>query len=260
MSVGSVGKWLSMGLLVASLGAVGCGGDDDKEEVKDAGGTPDAGGDDEKDAGDEEKDAGGGSMDAGTDSGGPAPVVCGGKTCAGHSTGASMFAAACALNYQDAEVCGLDAKDIFGADSGQRYQEAHAKGVASPTCGAFLDALDTLADGGLAPADAGTKGNGKQDRYLTITGLPNAVQLSTPGCCTPAGMCSGDTDNAEAILAPGAAASPSNGGFGCMNGDAFLRAVPEAARRKCDPTTGMIIIPPASDAGTDAGADAGDGG
>jgi hypothetical protein len=249
-----------MGLLVASLGAVGCGGDDDEEGGKDAGATPDAGGD-EEDAGggaagggsDAGKDAGGGSMDSGTDSGGPAAVVCGGKTCAGHSTGASMFPAACAFNYQDAEVCGLDAKDIFGADSGQRYQEAHAKGVASASCGAFLDALDTLADGGLAPADAGTKGNGKQDRYLTITGLPNPVQLSTPGCCTPAGMCSGDTDNAEAILAPGSAASPSNGGFGCMNGDAFLRAVPEAARRKCDPTSGMIIIPPPADAGTDAG-------
>jgi hypothetical protein len=251
MSVGSVGKWLSLGALVVALGAVGCGDDDE-------------GGKDEKDSG---TDAGGGTMgggsDAGMDSGGgtgggdagndsgPAVVMCGGKTCSAHTTAAGTFAAGCAVNAQDAEVCGISAVPIFGPDAGFTYLEKNAPGIDSTSCGVFLDALDTTADGGRADPDAGTKGNMKQDRFITLSGM--AIQISTPGCCTPKGYCSGNSDKGEAILAPGTPAQPSNGGFGCMQADAFLRAVPMSAWQRCDTDSGVLIPPAPSDAGTDGG-------
>jgi len=261
MSVGSVGKWLSLGALVVALGAVGCGDDDkggeEKDSGTDAGGGTGGGSDAGKDAGGGTGGGdGGGATDGGGDSGKP-PVMCGGKMCADWPTAAVTFPAGCALNAQDAEVCGISAVPVFGPDAGFTYLEAHAPGVDSPTCGAFLDRLDTTEDGGLAAADAGTKNNMKQDRFIQITGV-GAVQISTPGCCTPKGYCSGNSDKGEAVLAPGAAPSPSNGGFGCMQADAFLRTLPESARVRCEVDSGVLIPPAASDAGSDAAT--GDGG
>jgi hypothetical protein len=254
MSVGSVGKWLSLGALVVALGAIGCGDDDEGGKdsgTTDGGGGGTTGGGTTGGGGDGGRDAGGGG-DAGADSG-PAVVMCGGKVCSSHSTSAGVYAAGCALNYQDAEVCGIEATSIFGFDAGFTYLEKSAPGPDSTSCGNFLDALDTTADGGRADPDAGTKGNSKQDRFLMLPSLGN-IQLSTPGCCTLKGFCSGNSDKGEAILAPGSAPVASNGGFGCMQADAFLRAVPEANRFvRCDPDSGAIIPPAPSDAGTDGG-------
>ena len=255
MSVGSVGKWLSLGALVVALGAVGCGDDDEggdkKDSGTDAGGGTGGGSDAGKDAGGGTGGGDGGASDAGADSG-KQPVVCGGKTCADWPTAAVTFPAGCALNAQDAEVCGISAVPVFGPDAGFTYLEAHAPGLDSPSCGVFLDRLDTTEDGGLAVADAGTKGNMKQDRFIQITGV-GAVQISTPGCCTPKGYCSGNSDKGEAVLSPGTPPMPSNGGFGCMQADAFLRTLPESARVRCDVDSGVLIPPAPSDAGSDAG-------
>lgn len=265
MSVGSVGKWFALSVLVgaAAMGATGCKDDgDDDTEVMDAG----------KDAG------GGGGGDAGpldssvkdtgtaTDSGGgqdavapvcPAVATCAGEACTNHTTSAGTWCGnGCAKDYKDAEVCGIQTLPVFGPDSGApAYLHIHAPGVDSTSCGVFLDAIDTQADGGLAPADASTKGNMKQDRFVTVGGM--AIQISTPGCCTPLGYCSGNSDKGEADF--GGAKIASNGGFGCMQADAFLRTLPESARRRCDPDSGMILPAVTADGGTDGGTDAGAG-
>src|SRR5262245_11198554 len=108
MPVGSVGKWLVLGTLVAALGAGGC--KEDEEE------TPDTG----------PADTGAPVVDAGTDSGprdsgpadtGPAmdsappPVMCGtpAMTCTEHEINPALpkVAPGCAKNAADAEVCGI---------------------------------------------------------------------------------------------------------------------------------------------------------
>jgi hypothetical protein len=105
-------------------------------------------------------------------------------------------------------------------------------------------------------------GNGRIDTNVTVGGTP--LSITYPGCCTPLGYCSGNTD--EGLLL-GAMASV--GGFGCMTHTAFFRQIDGGLALPCNPTTGALMLP-SGDAGSDsgggdsgdddAGTDAGDGG
>src|SRR5689334_727031 len=142
MPVGSVGKWLVLGTLVATLGAGGCKEDDSDEPApKDAGGTVDAGGGGDKDSG-SATDAGAkdsGPTDAGAKDTGPV-VTCGGKMCMEYSPSPGIvpaFPPGCAKSVADAEVCGLASIGAgASADSGApAFLEKDAPGVASAACG-----------------------------------------------------------------------------------------------------------------------------
>jgi hypothetical protein len=268
MSVGSVGKWLALGVVVAALGT-GCddGGDDEtggKDAGKDAGG----GG---SDAG--AKDAGGGGSDAGPmDAGGGADTAVAnscpsspgennacctvdGKAdtlCTFHTTGLGPTKAGCAVSEKDAAVCGLSSMNVLGGKE-PLFIEKDAPGVDSPSCTAFYDNLEA--------ADAGTKGNGVIDTFRDLGGFK--ISLQYPGCCTAAGHCSIDGKRGKASTSGLAGPfNEANTGYGCMKsafsfgayaavdaGAINLSAVP------CDPATGMIKLPSAGDAGAgDAGA------
>lgn len=275
MSVGSAGKWLAMGLLVAALGATGCKDDDGDDEN---GGPTDSG--TQQDTGTGKQDAGGGGDDAGkTDSGaadagagcpdnpGLNNACCGADKmtlCTFHtlSNGAAVKAG-CALSESDAEVCGISSENVLGPDGSVPFMEKNAPGKESPSCGMFYDSLE-MADAG------GIPGNGRIDVARMISGIP--VKLSYPGCCTPAGFCSIDGKMGTADIGTGP--NPSDNGYGCMKSIyAFWRnpefgpaGTPIAGlplrKMPCDPTTGMIMIPGTDGgAGTDGGTDAGtDGG
>jgi len=267
MPVGLVRKWMLLGGLAAAVGTAGCNKDDDNDEptTHDGGGGSDSGTHTDSGTG---SDGGGGGSDAGhTDAGvdaGP-PVMCGGKLCMPYSPAAGLtFAAGCAKNAADAEVCGISSSTIAPDGGIPPFLEKDAPGVASPQCGAFIDSHEPANDGGAADAgpDAAVligKGNGRIDTTVHALGMDLAITY--PGCCTPQGFCSGDT-NMGLLLG----ASASNGGFGCMESHAFflpkLAASPGADMIPCDPDSGAIKIPSgdagagdagAGDAGTDAG-------
>jgi hypothetical protein len=263
--------------LVAALGAGGCKEDngDDTPPAKDAGGggTTDAGGGGgTTDAGATDagaKDSGSTATDAGSDA--APPVMCGGKACMAYSPNALVpaFPPGCAKSTADAEVCGLAG---YGANAYPEagfpaFLEKDAPGKESPSCGAFLESkIEMVADGGQGDggADAGAM-NGAIDtkRVIMVSGMTIDVALVYPGCCTPLGFCSGDTAKGTSVSTFGTNAS--NGGFGCLDPKVFLQAAPAALQQiKCDPTSGMIMLPSgdagASDAGaSDASADAGNG-
>lgn len=270
MPVGSVGKWLVLGTLVAALGAGGCKEDDNGGDT-----PPDAGGGGGGDGG--VKDAGGGTTDSGaatdagpkdsgstvTDAGSDAapPVMCGGKACTAYSPNQLIpaFPPGCAKSATDAEVCGLAG---YGANAYPEagfpaFIERDAPGAVSASCGAFLESkIEMPVDGGVPDGgDAGVM-NGQIDtkRVLMLSGTNYDVALVYPGCCTPLGFCSGDTGKGTSVSTFGVL--PSNGGFGCLDPKVFLQAAPPLQQIKCDPTSGMIMLP-AGDAGSDAGNDAG---
>lgn len=260
MPVGSVGKWLVLGTLVAALGAGGCKEDDEPTGTPDAGGgTPDAGGGTDSGATDAGAKDSGPAADAGSDA--APPVVCGGKTCMGYSPSALVpnFPPGCAKSTSDAEVCGLAG---YGANAYPEagfpaFLERDAPGAVSTSCGAFLESKIEMA------VDAGAQGDGGADagamngmidtkRVIMVSGMTIDVALIYPGCCTPLGFCSGDTGKGTSVSSFGTMAS--NGGFGCLDPKVFLQAAPAALQQiKCDPTSGMIMLPAPSDAGSDAG-------
>lgn len=272
MSVGSVGKWFAMSVLVAAaaMGATGCkddGGDD--TDVKD-GGKADSGGGTTGGAGD---GGGGGGSDAGakSDGGGDAAVANScpnspgmnnaccmigteSKLCEFHTTGLGPTPAGCALSELDAAVCGISSMNVLGGKD-PKFIEKNAPGKPSPSCAAFYDKLETVPDGGV---DAGLAGNGLIDTKRSLGGFDIALQY--PGCCTAAGFCS--IDGMMGMSSIGMGYSPANTGYGCMHsafafaayagvkaaGYADLSMVP------CDPATGMIKPPPAAgDGGTSDG-------
>lgn len=228
-------------LMVLALGGVivsGCGDDDgdDDDDVRNDGGATD-GSAPRTDGG---TDGGGPRLDGGMDSGMMMqPVICGGQTCTGHTTGLGMVAPGCALNAADAQVCGISSASLGGPDAGiPLFVEKDAPGVASATCGAFYDSLE--ADGGVG------KGNGRINTVLMTQGL--TIPLSYPGCCTRRGFCSGDTSMGIATF--GGSDMPSNGGYGCMDSRYFFRSLPEQVRAiPCDPATGIIRPAMVPDAG-----------
>ena len=253
MPVGSVGKWLVLGTLVATLGAGGCKEDDGDDPTPDAGGgTPDSGGGGGTDSGASDggaKDSGGGggdsggAMDAGVKCGSPA------VECTGHTTGLGPVAPGCAKNWEDAEVCGISSMTVLmGAEP--KFLEKNAPGVPSESCAKFYDSQETIPDGG---TDSGTIGNG----LINTTILNGAIMLQYPGCCTKLGFCSGDGKLGKSSTDRGVTWNDSDNGYGCMESIHFFRSLPPAAQKiPCDPTTGVIKLP-ASDAGTDAGSDGG---
>lgn len=269
MPVGSVGKWLVLGTLVAALGAGGCK-EDPEEDAPDTGtgtdsGTPDTGTGGGTDSG--ARDGGTSPTDAGMDAA-PA-VMCGGKTCMTHQASPLLpaFAAGCAKSALDAEVCGLiaTAAGAYPEAGFPLFIENNAPGVDSPSCGAFLEQMiegSMLADAGQG-ADAGDSGypNGQVDtkRSFPLGGMSLEVFLIYPGCCTPTGFCSTNSSKGTSVSSFGQMAS--NGGFGCLDPKIAFQAAPAALQQvPCDPQTGEMK--PLPDGGTDAGAsDAGaDGG
>ena len=250
MPVGSVGKWLVLGTLVAALGASGCkeddGGEDDPVDSGrvDAGNTPTDSGNPTTDAGNPTTDAG---MDAGGISCGQPPVAC-----TGHMTGLGPVAPGCARNYADAEVCGISSANVLaGADP--KFLEKNAPGAPSPSCAAFVDSREQpLADGGVYP-DGGGKGNGRIDSVRNISAL--TIYLNYPGCCTKRGFCSGF--GTEGMAATAGTYAPSDNGYGCMESTIFFGPTSPAAMIPCDPNSGMIMLPPPADGGTDGGTDGG---
>lgn len=275
MPVGSVGKWLVLGTLVAALGAGGCKEDDGDEGPTDTG-TPtvDSGGTDSGPADSGTREAG--PADTGVDAA-PA-VMCGGKTCMTHQASPLLpaFPAGCAKSALDAEVCGLigTAANAYPEAGFPMFVENNAPGAESVSCGAFLESkIEMPMDAG-AGVDAGDSGypNMQLDikRSIPLSATMNLeVALIYPGCCTPLGFCSANTSKGTSVSSFGQ--MPSNGGFGCLDPKILLQAAPAALQQiRCDPTSGMIMAAPAdagtdgggSDAGSDAGAsDAGaDGG
>lgn len=230
-------KRLLMMLALAGF-AVACGDDEDDDDTKP---PVDGGG---KDAG--PGTDGGPKADGGTDSGidaGP-PVICGGMTCTAHTAGTSMFAAGCAKNATNQDVCGLSSASLGGADAGlPPYLEKFAPGVASPSCGKFFDDREPANDGGMM------KGNGRIDNKVMVG--TSAFDISYPGCCTPKGFCSGETMQGMVL------GMMVNGGFGCMDSEAFFARQPAAARAiPCNKTTGELTLPTADGGAgnvTDAG-------
>ncbi|HVZ32694.1 MAG TPA: hypothetical protein VG963_09730, partial [Polyangiaceae bacterium] len=193
-------------------------------------------------------DAGISNMDSGlhdagpsTDSGG-GTVTCGTMTCSSYSPGAGItFAAGCAKNASNQDVCGLSSASLGGTDAGlPAFLEKDAPGVASSACGALIDSQEPA-------TDAGTKGNGRIDTTVKVAGM--SLAISYPGCCTKKGFCSGDTDMGLLL-----GSTASNGGFGCMESTAFFVAQPAAQMIPCDPTTGALKL---GDAGTTATVDGG---
>ncbi len=262
MPVGSVGKLLVLGTLVAALGAGGC--KEDEEETPDTGlgnrdsgmVTPDAGGGTDSGA----RDAGPADTGPAVDSAAP-PVTCGtpAKTCEAHEINPALpkVAAGCAKNAADAEVCGISSMSLLmGADP--KFLEKDAPGVASASCGAFLDGVEPALDAGTIP-DGGGKQNGVFDTQTTILGTIQ-VLLKYPGCCTPRGYCSVNGGQGMSSVM-GGAYMPSNNGYGCVESTHMFRTAPPLQMVPCDPDSGMIMLP-AGDGGSDGGAsDAGaDGG
>lgn len=272
MSVGSVGKWLSMGLLVASLGAVGCGDDDEKKDAG-GGGTPDSGGD-TPDAGGGEEDSG--SLDAGSDAApqgcpdnpGAMNACCGPNKdmlCTPFMQTLQTLGAGCALDALDAEVCGVSSALLSLGDAGPRFVEKNATGASSPSCAAFYDQLERGADGGVGQF----RGNGVIDSTRMFGAT--TFLLRYQGCCTKAGLCTVNGQDGGVDTQGTGTYGPSDNGYGCLNpayafgayptdagpalGNLNLRAIP------CDPGTGMIKVTlPSPDAGaTDASADAAGG-
>lgn len=260
MPVGSFGKWLMLGTLVAAIGATGCKEDDGESPPADTG-VPDSGGG-PVDAGVADtgpKDSGSPADTGPTDSAVPdANVMCGTLTCTPHVimlTGA-VVAAGCSVSALDAAVCGISTSTLGGVDAGlPAFVEKAAPGIESAECGKFIDNLEATPDGGLV--DGGAKGNGKVD--VTTGGFP----ISYPGCCNEAGFCSADTNKGKLGGSTDVA-----GGYGCLTPAIFLaRFITTPADRfvRCSPTDGKLIdAGTSSDAGgdagpTDAGADGGNG-
>jgi hypothetical protein len=262
MPVGSVGKWLVLGTLAATLGAGGCKEDPEDPPPADAGNTPTDAGNTPTDSGATDSGArDSGSTDAGTDAG--APVICGGATCTSHQVNPVLpaFPAGCAKDHLDAEVCGISTASTLPQDAGfPAFLPKDAPGVASSTCGAFLESkIEMPVDGGTG--DSGAM-NGFLDskRTLMIGGMNIEVGLAYPGCCTPLGFCSGNTKEGTSYSALAPMGSPSNGGFGCMDSKYFLQAAPAALQQvPCDPATGVIKATDggAGEGGTDGGTDSG---
>jgi hypothetical protein len=220
-------KRLLMVMALAGL-AVACSDDnDDDGNTADTGVGKDGG----PDAGHADGGLDGGKADGGSIDSAVATIMCGTKTCSGYSPSAALgtFAAACAKDLHDADVCGLSTALIGGVDAGYAaVLEKDAPGAASASCGAFID---------MNEPDGGAKGNGKIDTTLLIPALTSTPLPATyPGCCTPKGFCSGDVNMGTV------AGMMSNGGFGCMDSKSFFRATPAASMIPCNPTSGMILI------------------
>jgi hypothetical protein len=260
MPVGSVGKWLVLGTLVAALGAGGCKEDEGDDEGPSDTGTPTAdsgGGQDSGPADSGAKEAG--PADTGVDA--APPVMCGGKVCMTHQASPLVpaFAAGCAKSAMDAEVCGLiaTAANAYPEAGFPMFIENNAPGVDSVSCGAFLESKIEMP--GDAGADAGDSGYGNMQldtkRSIPLSATMNLdVALIYPGCCTPLGFCSANTSKGTSVSSFGQMMS--NGGFGCLDPKILLQAAPVQLQQvPCDPQTGMIMVP-ASDAGTDGGSDA----
>jgi hypothetical protein len=239
MAVGSMRKWVGLWSLVGALTAGACGDDD---TLKDSG--------TEKDSGEEEpdaaEDAGGTASDGGETDAGVQAVMCGGKTCMGHSVlGMITIEPGCAENVLGEEVCGLSSQLMLMGQE-PKFLERNAPGAESPGCGEFFDAREAEPDGGVM--DGGTKGNGRVD--LTLVGRT----VSLPGCCTKKGLCSADFANGKIPIA--GVLIDLDTGFGCMDPEVLFREDAEEARNAaCDPDTGELIL--AEDAGADAEVDAG---
>jgi hypothetical protein len=233
------------------LGATGCKDDDgdDTDGVKDGGkadggggGTTGGGGDGGSAGGGDAgpKDGGGGGGDAAMDAG-PVTIMCGSLKCMEYSSSALLppTAPGCAVDYNDAEACGLSTANILmGAEPKVLLKDA--PGVPSAACAKFLDDREPTPDGG-AP-DGGTKGDGKINTTVTLPQI-GALTLSYPGCCTPKGLCSGDTGKGESMF------GASNSGYGCMDPKVFFRSVDGGVAIPCNPQDGGLVAPPASDAG-----------
>ncbi len=245
--------WLVVGSAWLAASVVGCGDGDDINLEDAAASAPRDGGGldagtgkhdswiDDLDASDQPLD-GGAAQDAAREA--SASATCGSppKVCTAHTIpSVGDIAAGCALNYQDAEVCGISSQHVLmGAEP--KFLEKNAKGAASASCGAFYDSLET-ADGGTAAA-AGI-GNGRIDKgvVVAIGGAPMTLRISYPGCCTEKGFCSGDGNKGMSAY------GPSQSGFGCMDSASFFRYLPEVGRparrvlaTRCAP---FRVIPPA---------------
>lgn len=248
MPVGSVGKWLVLGTLVAALGASGCKEDDGDEGPADTGtGTPDTG------TGSPDTGTGGGNDAGAGDSGtGPADsgtmqdanVMCGTLSCSPHTImlSGAVVAPGCTKNAFDAGVCGISTSTLGGVDAGlPEFLEKGAPGVASTDCAEYIDLLEPVPDGGAA--DGGPRGN----KLVDVT--TNNFPISYPGCCTADGFCSADTNKGKLM-----GTLDVSGGYGCMTPAVFLaRFLTDLPSRfvPCDPDSGMIL--PRGDGGTDGG-------
>lgn len=246
--------WLLVGSAWLAASGVGCGDGDDliledaAVSARDDAGRVDSGAG--ADSGVDELDAGGQDRDSGTaqDAARDTSVSCGSpaKVCTPHTIpSVGDIAAGCALDYQDAEVCGISSQHVLmGAEP--KFLEKNAKGVASASCGAFYDSLELAADAGAAGM-----GNGRIDKgvVVTIAGMPMTLRISYPGCCTEKGFCSADGN--MGMSAYGASQS----GFGCMESTSFFRYLPEVGAAgtpgagyplraiPCDPVSGTILLP-----------------
>ena len=182
----------------------------------------------------------------------PSPTAhCGSPptVCTAHAiSGVGELAAGCALNFADAEVCGVSSQHVLmGAEP--KFLEKNAKGVASPSCGAFYDALEPVGDAGVR--DGGAAGNGRIDKSVTVAlnGVPTTLRISYPGCCTERGFCSGDGNKGMSEY------GMSQSGFGCMESGSFFRYLPEVGAAgsaaeglplrliPCDRDSGVIMLP-----------------
>lgn len=210
------------------------------------------------------------SADAANTDAGPAPamdagpsipvVMCGEKECAPHqpSLVERFVAAGCALDHQDAEVCGLASPDAGATFDGSTppFLPKEAPGTPSTSCGALLESqLERPTD---AAVDAGDSGypNAQIDVRGAIypDGQPLEIVRVYPGCCTALGACGVDSRNGLAIQAFGRLSY--NAGYGCVDPSAFFAAfAPVLPATPCDPRSGLILQQP--DAGSDAGRDAG---
>jgi hypothetical protein len=258
MPVGSVGKWLVLGTLVAALGASGCKEEDEPPTDSGGPGPVDSGTPTDSGAATDSgpKDSGttvDAAVDAGTKCGTP-PM-----DCTGHTTGLGPVAPGCAKNYQDAEVCGISSATLLmGMEP--KFLEKNAPGVASPGCGAVVDMGEPTPDAGAdaGQSDAGsTKGNGKINTTLMAAGL--TILLEYPGCCTKKGFCSGDGKLGKSSINQGSTWMDSDNGYGCMQSEIFFRTTPAAAMIPCNPDTGALMLPDAGASDSGAG-DAGDSG
>lgn len=237
-------------LMILALGGAmfaGCGdddGDDDDDVGSDAG---DGGTRPDGSVGDAGMDAA--RPDAGPDGGG---LVCGTQICTSFTNGTgTTFAPLCVKNAANQDVCGLSTEPLGGTAAGYPAAlERNAPGVASPTCGAFYDSLES--------PDAGTRGNGRINSTVMV-GTTTVLPISYPGCCTAKGFCSGDTNMAKVVF--GGAEMDTNANFGCMESTAFFRTAPAAVRMiPCNVTTGVIIPAAPADAGVDGGSRVADAG
>lgn len=259
MPVGLVRKWTLVALLGAAVAVTACK-DDDADEPVDSGGpgggtggsdagTPGGGGMDSSTP----SDGGGtgGGSDAAKDSG-AASIMCGSLSCTGHTTAVATFEPGCTTDYMDATVCGISTKSLL--DGGEpKFLEKNAPGVAAPGCAIAVDMGEPTPDGGAV--DGGPKGNGKIDTVLMLGGL--TIGLSYPGCCTPSGWCSANTDMGKASIA-GMAPTDSVGGFGCMDPKVFFRTVDGGVALPCNPETGALMLDAGGGGSPEGGA--GDGG